>query len=201
MVYEFLVQATAPDGTVKCNQFTVPPGSPPNATIEVISAKEAWLSWVGDTNFDQDAGNDASSYTFQGIDPHATLLSFLSAPSPSSVSFDDILAEHVKDYQDVTAKFTLDLGQRAQLTIPTDELMNRYEIDAKGNLAGNIYIEWLLFNFGRYLLASSARGDLPANLQGKWANGLGNAWSAGMSCDCSSNHRQLTIYPVYCNWS
>lgn len=201
MVYEFLVQATAPDGTVKCHQSPVPPGSPPNATIQVTSAKEAWLSWVGGTNFDQDAGNNASSYMFQGVDPHATLLSFLSAPSFWSVSFDDILAEHVKDYQDVTAKFTLNLGQTAQLTTSTDELMNRYQIDATGNLAGNVYIEWLLFNFGRYLLTSSARGDLPANLQGKWANDLGNAWSAGMSHHRSSNHRQLTIYSVYCNLS
>jgi len=79
--------------------------------------------------------------------------------------------------------------------------MNRYQIDATENLAGNVYIEWLLFNFGRYLLASSARGDLPANLQGKWANDLGNAWSAGMSHRRSSNHRQLTIYSVYCNLS
>lgn len=79
-----------------------------------------------------------------------------------------------------------------QLDTSADELMKRYQIDATGNLAGNVYIEWLLFNFGRYLLASSARGGLPANLQGKWANGLGNAWSAGMSCGRPPNHERLT---------
>ena len=193
MVYEFLMEATAPDGTVKCIQFPVPPGSPPNATIEVTSAKEAWLSWVGGTNFDQDAGNEASSYTFQGTDPHETLLSFLNAPSLSFASFVDILAGHVKDYQGIIAKFALDLGQKVQLDTSTDELMKRYQIDATGNLVGNVYIEWLLlFNFGRYLLASSLRGGLPANLQGKWANGLGNAWSAGMSCGRPPNHERLT---------
>jgi hypothetical protein len=38
-----------------------------------------------------------------------------------------------------------------------------------------------MFNYGRYLLGSSARGTLPANLQGKWASGNANPWGAGTS--------------------
>jgi len=37
----------------------------------------------------------------------------------------------------------------------------------------------LYYQFGRYLLISSSRpGDLPANLQGIWADGLRPPWSA-----------------------
>ncbi len=52
--------------------------------------------------------------------------------------------------------------------------MAAYEVDV-----GNPYLEWLMFNFGRYLLVGSAPGKLPANLQGKWARDIGNPWSAG----------------------
>lgn len=36
-----------------------------------------------------------------------------------------------------------------------------------------------MFNYGRYLLGSSARGALPANLQGKWALDIANPWGGG----------------------
>lgn len=180
MMYEILAQATAPRGTVRCVQSPVISGSPPNATLEVTgAAKEAWITWVGDTNFNQDAGNAASNFTFRGPDPHDSLMSLLAKPSAVS-SFTGLLAQHVSDYQITTTKpFALDLGQKPQLDMPTDVLMSKYQIDAVGNLAGNVYIEWLLFNYGRYLLSSSARSALPANLQGKWGNGLGQAWGAG----------------------
>ena len=55
----------------------------------------------------------------------------------------------------------------------TDELVGAYTMDQ-----GNPYLEWLTFNYGRYMLASSTRSALPANLQGKWAAGLYPAWSA-----------------------
>ncbi len=67
----------------------------------------------------------------------------------------------------------MDLGQAVDLENPTDVLRAAYQVGV-----GNTYLEWLAFNFGRYLLAGSARGLLPANLQGKWGNGLSNAWGA-----------------------
>ena len=70
--------------------------------------------------------------------------------------------------------FALDLGQKPDLETPTDVLRSQYEVDT-----GNPYLEWVLFNYGRYLLAGSARGDLPANLQGKWAFDASNPWSGG----------------------
>jgi alpha-L-fucosidase 2 len=69
----------------------------------------------------------------------------------------------------------LDLGQTPNFNLPTDVLRNQYTIDGP---ASNAYLDWLLFNYGRYLLVSSSRGLLPANLQGKWVNAIDNAWSS-----------------------
>ncbi|RDB26766.1 putative alpha-fucosidase A [Hypsizygus marmoreus] len=181
MLYELLarlhitaVNATAP--TTQCIQFPVPSGAPANATLQVIggTTREAWVSWVGGTEYSLDSGDATHGFSFRGADPHAALLSLISAPSTGAAPFSAVLSQHVTDYEAaLTDKFSLSLGQTPRLDVPTDVIKAAYKIDV-----GDKYLEWLLFNYGRYLLASSARGILPANLQGKWANGYGNAWSA-----------------------
>ncbi|KAF5354030.1 hypothetical protein D9756_007184 [Leucocoprinus leucothites] len=185
MLYELLAHVTAPGGNVSCIQFPVPSNSPPNATLEVTgSAREAWLTWVGDTNYNLDAGTAKSDFSYHGPDPHDKLVSLLAKPTSSDVSFSSILEEHVDDYEAITTiPFSLDLGQTPELDIPTDVLISQYQIDAAGNAAGNMFIDWLTFNFGRYLLFSSARGVLPANLQGKWAKDLENPWWGSYALD------------------
>lgn len=192
MTYELMFQAFSPDGTVRCIQHSQQSGSPPNATLEVTGApKEAWISWVGDTNFNQDAGNATASFSFRGQDPHDSLLALLTNTA-SIPSFATILDEHIADYQSVTTKpFALDLGQTPDFDTPTDILVSKYQIDAVNNKAGNVYIEWLTFNLGRYMLSSSARGKLPANLQGKWGDGLSQAWGAGSFIRFESNPQNL----------
>lgn len=170
MLYEILAQVEAPGSAVSCS--AVPGSSPPNATLSVNGASEAWIAWVGDTNYDMVAGNAASDYSFQGPDPQGYLVSLLTPTN--STSYSSILAEHVADYQSVMGPFSLSLGQIPDFSTPTDQILSSYQTNA-----GNTYIEWLTFNFGRYLLTSSARGTLPANLQGKWADGSSNPWSAG----------------------
>ncbi|KAF7369037.1 Glycoside hydrolase family 95 protein [Mycena venus] len=134
--------------------------------------RKAWISWVGGTEFDQDAGDAAHGFSFKGPDPHAAVLGLLSGNGVSSASYSALRAQHVVDVQTAFGAFTLDLGQKADLGTSTDELINAYQIDT-----GNPYLEWLMFNYGRYLLGSSARGALPANLQGKWALDIANPWS------------------------
>ncbi|KAG6864486.1 hypothetical protein C0991_009194, partial [Blastosporella zonata] len=181
MVYEILARLqTIPvktnTHTTQCIQIPVISGTPPNATLQVQAGttREAWISWVGDTEYSMDAGNAASGFSFRGPDPHNALLSLISSPSVGAPSFSSLLAEHVADYKAaLTEKFSLSLGQTPRLDVPTDVIKAAYQIDQ-----GDKYLEWLLFNYGRYMLVSSGRGVLPANLQGKWANGYGNAWSA-----------------------
>ncbi|TFK91898.1 glycoside hydrolase family 95 protein [Polyporus arcularius HHB13444] len=154
-----------------------------NATISVSGASAAWLTWVGGTNYDQDAGDAAHNFTFQGADPHDTLIALIDSATSSSLTYDDIVSRHIADYSGLITKFELHLGEVPDLDTPTDQLKNAYQTDT-----GNTYLEWLLFNFGRYLLAGSGRGALPANLQGKWAKDASNPWSADSNINIQMNY-------------
>jgi alpha-L-fucosidase 2 len=182
MLYELLARVhttpimSGPPSTTRCFPLPVATGTPPNATIEVSnrSASEAWISWVGGTEYSLEAGDAIHDFSFRGSDPHDALLALLNQPTPV-LTFSGILDQHVKDYKAaLTDKFSLSLSQKPRLDVPTDMVKAEYQIDA-----GDTYLEWLMFNYGRYLLASSARGLLPANLQGKWANVHDNPWGAG----------------------
>ncbi|KAH7920127.1 glycoside hydrolase family 95 protein [Leucogyrophana mollusca] len=181
MLYELLAQVEAPGGSVSC--AVVAGSNPPNATITVTGAAEAWISWVGGTDYDMQAGNAASNFTFQGADPHNSLVSLLSSANLMSNSYESLLLDHIADYTSVVGKFALSLGQTPDLSTPTDEILASYQ-----TYVGNPYLEWVLFNYGRYLLTSSARGTLPANLQGKWADGQSNSWGADSNINIQMNY-------------
>ncbi len=61
-------------------------------------------------------------------------------------------------------------GSGARADVPTDERLRR-PADDPG-------LAELYFNFGRYLLAASSNGVLPANLQGIWCKDYEAPWSA-----------------------
>lgn len=171
MAFEVLarVSASGTNASITCT-----PAGKGNATIGVTGASASWIAWVGGTDYDADAGNAAHSFSFKGADPHDALTALLGpATALSSSGYHDILTAHIADYSALINRFHLDLGQKPDFSTPTDQLRNAYQTDM-----GNPYLEWLLFNFGRYLLAGSARGALPANLQGKWAIDASNPWGA-----------------------
>lgn len=127
-------------------------------------------------------GNAANGFSFKGADPHNAIISLLNAASPTGASpsstYSSILSSHSSDYAALN-KFKLNIGQSANLNTPTDQLISSFVASGNnGASGGNPYLEWLLFNFGRYLLFSSARGTLPANLQGKWSPDASAAWGA-----------------------
>jgi alpha-L-fucosidase 2 len=81
---------------------------------------------------------------------------------------------HIADYQSLFKRVDLNLGSGDG---------NYFTTDARIAAMQNGYIDTdlieLYYQFGRYLLISSSRpGDLPANLQGIWADGLRPPWSA-----------------------
>ncbi|EGN94360.1 glycoside hydrolase family 95 protein [Serpula lacrymans var. lacrymans S7.3] len=179
MMYEIIGRVQASNGTVSCN--VVSGSTPTNATVSVSGASEAWITWVGGTNYDIDAGDLAHNFTFQGVDPHSNLVSLVS--SATSNSYTELLSEHIADYTSLISPFSLSLGQTPDLSTPTDQIVASYQ-----TYVGNAYLEWVLFNFGRYLLTSSARGILPANLQGKWADGQSNSWGADANINLQMNY-------------
>jgi len=174
MLYEILGRVYSTGGTVTCRAtHTVGPvDASQNASMLVSGATEAWITWVGGTEYCQDAGDSSHNFSFRGPDPHASLVTLLSNPLIPTCS--TMLLQHIADYNSTFSSFSLSLGQTPQLDAPTDVLKAEYKTDV-----GNVYLEWLLFNYGRYLLWSSARGALPANLQGKWGDQIRNSWGAG----------------------
>ncbi|GJJ13013.1 hypothetical protein Clacol_007262 [Clathrus columnatus] len=169
MTFEMLARVqTEPSNLASCT------AADSNATILADGVSSSWITWVGGTNFDQNAGDASHNFSFQGSDPHDSLVTLLG--EATSQSYTTLFQTHVDDVAvglSTKSPFQLSLGQEPEFTNSTDELRAMYEVDT-----GNPYLEWLTFHFGRYMLFSSARGNLPANLQGKWARDSSNPWGA-----------------------
>jgi alpha-L-fucosidase 2 len=89
-------------------------------------------------------------------------------------NYDTLKADHISDYQKLFSRVKLELKGKNKSSLPTDKRMELVKNGEKDNDLIETY-----FNFGRYLLISSSRpGDMAANLQGIWADGLTPPWSA-----------------------
>lgn len=101
-------------------------------------------------------------------------------------SFAKLRAAHVADHQKLFKRVRLDLGTSAGAKLPTDE---RLKAVAKGESDPALIV--LYYQFGRYLLISSSRpGDMPANLQGLWADTMQPPWS-------SDYHANINLQMIY----
>lgn len=109
---------------------------------------------------------------YSGKDP--LILTAAQLDAAQSKQFDELRANHIRDYQSFFKRVDLDLGHGEGNYFTTDARMAAM----KDGYNDPDLIE-LYFQFGRYLLISSSRpGGLPANLQGIWADGLNPPWSA-----------------------
>jgi len=89
-------------------------------------------------------------------------------------NYNRVLTEHVKEYQGLFNRVSLDLGSSPYQDRPTDE---RLALVSEGK--DDPGFAALYFNYGRYLLISSSReGNLPANLQGIWNEHLAPPWNS-----------------------
>jgi alpha-L-fucosidase 2 len=88
--------------------------------------------------------------------------------------YPSIKNHHVNQHQRMFGRVQLDLGRDINADYPTDVRLKNFQ---NGTYDPQLYS--LYFQYGRYLLMSSSRpGDLPANLQGLWADGLTPPWNA-----------------------
>jgi alpha-L-fucosidase 2 len=87
--------------------------------------------------------------------------------------YDQILTDHIRDYQRYFNRVSLDLGVTDAAKNPTDVRIEQF---GKGN---DPQLIALCFQFGRYLLISSSRpGGQPATLQGIWNDQLYPPWDS-----------------------
>jgi alpha-L-fucosidase 2 len=146
--YEWQVLVVPEGGSVSTN----------DGTIEFHRCNSLTVFVVARTDYAPDPAKH-----FRGADPHPRLAGELKAASRKP--YDALKAEHVKDFQALFGRMTLDLGSssEAQRSLPTD----RRKLEAARTFDPGL--EQLLFQYGRYLLISCSRpGGLPANLQGLW---------------------------------
>jgi alpha-L-fucosidase 2 len=90
-----------------------------------------------------------------------------------------LIHEHVRDFQSLFNRSQLhlndpDSNRRLTLAVRLANIQAGHE-DAS--------LVSLYFNFGRYLLISSSRGSLPANLQGLWAEEYQTPWNGDYHTD------------------
>lgn len=105
-----------------------------------------------------------------------------------SKPYNDLLRTHVADYKSLFDRVQLDLGGM-QTSVPTNILQKMYNDGDK-----NTALEELYFQYGRYLMISSARGiALPSNLQGIWNNSNNPVWQSDLH---SNINTQMNYWPA-----
>lgn len=160
MVFELVGRVLFPTANTDCYE----------GELRVWSAKEVWFVWAGGTEY----AMETQDWNFRGEDPHEFLISTLN--TLNAIPYATYRSDHINDILSVVGDFNLDLGQSMDWTRSTDELLSYYRQDDAENGA---LLEWLLFFFGRYLVISSARGHVPANLQGIWSKDWYAPWNGG----------------------
>ncbi|OAD45511.1 glycoside hydrolase family 95 protein [Polaribacter atrinae] len=95
--------------------------------------------------------------------------------SASNKSYESLKSDHISDYKSLFDRVSLDLGDMNNV-IPTKDLVKAYDGGVQNN-----FLETLYFQYGRYLMISSARGmDSPSNLQGIWNNSNTPPWHSDL---------------------
>lgn len=115
----------------------------------------------------------SAATSYAGKDPDATSLKILRQAITKPVR--TLFNEHLKDYQALYGRVKINLSNKENpLALPQDKRLARVKESYEDD-----YLSELLFQYGRYLLiASSRKGDLPANLQGVWNQKMNPPWSS-----------------------
>lgn len=134
-----------------------------NNNIKISDANAATLyisiasSFIDYNDISADAGERAKTYLQNAL----------------KKNYQQLLTDHIKDYQRYFNRVSLDLGVTDSVKNPTDVRIAQFAGSDDPQLVA------LCFQFGRYLLISSSRpGTQPANLQGIWNNQLYPPWDS-----------------------
>lgn len=103
-----------------------------------------------------------------GIDPAQNAAS--TARKATAKPYTQLRSAHTDDFTPWMNRLDLDLGA------PPEGKSITARLDAYKKGAADPHLEALIFQYGRYLLLSSSRDHLPANLQGLWNDSNNPAW-------------------------
>jgi alpha-L-fucosidase 2 len=109
---------------------------------------------------------------YWGSDPQKDCLDNLS--NAIKKKYDKLKTANTLEHQSLFRRVNINLGSSENLNLPTNMRLENFK-----NGMDDPQLLALYFQYGRYLLICSSRpGDMPANLQGIWADGLIPPWSA-----------------------
>jgi alpha-L-fucosidase 2 len=181
-------RAARPAGLVLRGQLSGDRGMKFTARLQILA--EGGRSF---TDTDESANVTTSSVRVEGADAATLILTAATdyrgrqheritasrLRSAAKRRYPGLRDEHVRDYQRLFGRVALDLGRTEAASLPTDE-----RLAAVRSGADDPQLCALYFQYGRYLLIASSRPgdrqstvDLPANLQGIWAESIQTPWN------------------------
>ncbi|MDO5968699.1 glycoside hydrolase family 95 protein [Flavivirga aquimarina] len=130
-----------------------------NGKLIITNADELLIKVVGSSNY-------------RGLNPKKAC--DIALNKIIKVPYKALLDRHITDYQSLFNRVSFKISDHTGEEFPTDVRLKKVKKGATDN-----YLTQLQYQFGRYLLISSSRpGNLPANLQGIWANGFRPPWNS-----------------------
>ena len=144
--------------------------------IRIIDANSAMILIATGTNYklsDEIFLTDSTQLKLNpDVYPHKEVTKTIE--NASNLGYEKLKEAHLTDYQNLFSRVKLELSP-AVPQVPTKKLVENYKQDPS-----DIYLEEIMFHFGRYLLiASSREGTLPSGLQGVWSQYHVTPWSGG----------------------
>jgi len=135
-----------------------------DGTITVEDATEATIYLSAATNF----------VNYHDISGNATNKNKDRLNQAETMRFPQLLARHVKKYQEQYNRVSLTLPKSVNSVLPTDKRVAAFEKDAS-----DLDMVALMMQYGRYLLISSSQpGGQAANLQGVWNDKMNAPWDS-----------------------
>ena len=131
--------------------------------VRVSKATTATLYIVAATNF----------VNYHDISGNAEQKNNLSLQQLAGKSYQQLMDEHVKKYQEQYNRVYLELPKAPRFSnLPTDERLAKFD-------GSDLDMVSLMMQYGRYLLISSSQpGGQPANLQGVWNDKMNAPWDS-----------------------
>ena len=154
-------------------------------TLTVDSADEVVLLVAAATNYQGFGGRNTA-------DPLKATKDDLD--KASAKSYDELRKAGIADHRGYFDRVSIALDNGKAESRKTAQLPTDQRLAALADGKADPELAALYFNFGRYLLIGSSRpGDMPANLQGIWAQGIQTPWNCDYHIDINV---QMNYWPA-----
>jgi alpha-L-fucosidase 2 len=170
------IRAVAEKGSVKVVDEDGDEASS-RAYINILGADRVTFLLTADTDYRLNFHPDyTDNLAYVGPNPVETTQAMMQ--QAAAHSYGELYARHRADYSALFTRVQLSLNPQTAESEATVRALPTYQRLARYRQGQTDYsLEQLYYQYGRYLLIASSRpGNLPANLQGMWANGVDGPW-------------------------